>query len=79
MNSLREELASYAHDTWSRWMKYLFSKSTRNPDGSITIPPDLVSRWERQMTTYYSYLSEDEKESDRKEADAIREIVQDNL
>ena len=71
---LREKLAAYAHDAWSRWMKYLFSKSTKNPDGSVTIPKDLVDRWTRQMTTKYEDLPEKEKPSDRDEADTIGDI-----
>ena len=67
----REALADYAHDVWSRWMQYLFSKSKQNTDGSVTIPKDLVDRWKRQMTTSYLKLSEKEKDSDRDEADKI--------
>ncbi len=72
---MRESLAAHAHDMWSGWMKYLFSKSTLNLDGSFTIPPWAVSRWTRQMNTSYSELPEEEKESDRKEADGILKIV----
>jgi hypothetical protein len=50
-------------------MRYLFSKSVRNGDGSVTIPASLVARWERQMKTPYLRLSETEKQSDRQEAD----------
>lgn len=69
--TLREELADYAHDAWSGWMKYLFSKSTFNPDGSVTIPKESVDRWTMQMNTKYDDLPEDMKRSDRDEADVI--------
>jgi len=72
---IREKLANYAHHAWSGWMIYLFSKSTVNSDNSVTIPPGLVQRWMRQMKTDYSDLPEHEKESDRKEADSILEII----
>ena len=75
MPSLRERLASYAHVAWSGWMDYLFTKSRRNADGSVTISAELVSRWDRQRTTAYEYLSDREKESDRVEADRMLAIM----
>lgn len=72
---LREELAELAHDQWARWMKYLFSKGTFNEDGTWTMPRDSVLRWQRQMKTPYSELSEKEKESDRAEADKFLEVI----
>ena len=76
MTELRERLAEQAHDSWTSWMKYLFSKSTMNDDGSVTIPVALVGRWMRQMNTAYWNLSESEKESDRAEAVKILERIQ---
>lgn len=70
-----EPLADYAHSAWSNWMTYLFSKSTQNEDGSVTIPRELVERWTRQATTLYPGLPEGEKESDRKEAYVIIETI----
>ena len=72
----RELLAAYAHDeAWSGWMRYVFDKSTFNADGSVTIPTWAVERWGRQIATPYRELPEDEKESDRKEADRMLTIV----
>ncbi len=62
----REALAEYAHAAWSGWMHYLFSKC----DGSV-IPPWAVERWKRQAATAYPDLPEEEKDSDRAEADKI--------
>jgi hypothetical protein len=71
-SDLRERLAAYAHDAaWSRWMRHLFSVSKSNPDGSVTIPADKVERWKRQMETTYADLPEQERESDRSQADRI--------
>jgi len=72
---VREALAAYAHEAWSGWMRYMWSKSAPNADGSLTIPAWAVLRWERQMNTAYTDLPESERESDRKEADAILVIV----
>lgn len=74
-NELREQLAELCHKQWSGWMEYLFSKCMREvgqfdrDTGALIIPRQAVERWQRQMDTPYSGLSEDEKESDRKEAD----------
>jgi len=73
---LKENLADYAHTSWSGWMKYMFNKSKEMPDGSILIPPDLAQRWKRQANTTYDDLPESEKKSDRDEADKIISIFQ---
>lgn len=71
----RELLAAYAHEAWSGWMSYLFSKSTRNTDGSVTIPRWAVERWSRQASTKYALLPEEEKQSDRDEADRLLTVI----
>ncbi len=60
-----EALAAIQHEIWSHWMKYLFSISIENEDGTYTIRADKVKRWKKQLETTYSNLSEKEKESDR--------------
>ena len=74
-----EKLADYEHDRWSRWQKHLFSKCINNNDGSMTIPKEFVDRWTRQINTNYIDLSEQEKDSDRKEAIRIIECIKDNV
>lgn len=75
-NCTREHLASAVHDSWSHWMQHLFSKATDNTDGSVTIPPEFTARWKRQMKTEYDRLSEQEKESDRKQADKLLAAIE---
>ena len=76
-DKLREELAALAHEQWSGWMKYLFSKCGPGiSPGTAVIPKWGVDRWLRQMDTPYSSLSDSEKESERKEADRVLEIIQ---
>jgi hypothetical protein len=75
---LREKLAEYAHEAWSRWMRYLFSKSIVNSDGSVTIPASLVKRWARQMNTDYLMLLNSEQQSDILEADKMLSIMNAN-
>lgn len=72
---LQEQVADYAHEAWSGWMRYLFEKSTRQDDGTVVIPASLVERWTRQMQTPYAELPESEKASDRKEARKIIYII----
>lgn len=62
---VRERLAALCHDQWSGWMDHLFGKL----DGSNRIPTWASHRWKTQMTTPYDKLSEEEKDSDRREAD----------
>lgn len=75
MGSLRERLATLAHEQWSGWMMYMFNECTRNEDGTVTVPAWAVERWQRQMTTPYRQLPEDERESDRRQADRVLAIV----
>lgn len=72
---MREALADLCHKQWSGWMEYLFSKGTFNEDGTWTMPQWAVDRWQRQMNTSYSDLSEPEQESDRRQADKFIEVV----
>ena len=70
----KEKLAAYAHEAWSGWMAYLFSKC-EGVDGGMLIPQSLVDRWKRQSETPYAELPDGEKASDRKEAAVMLEIV----
>ncbi|MCP1561894.1 UNVERIFIED_ORG: hypothetical protein M2438_005401 [Methylobacterium sp. SuP10 SLI 274] len=67
LESLVEELAAIEHDRWSHWQKYVHSKAARQPDGSLVIPAELVTRWDKQISTTYAELSDKEKESDREQ------------
>ena len=67
-------MAQYAHDVWSRWMKYLFTKGRLNKSGSFTIKKDSVDRWQRQMNTDFYDLPDEEKESDFAEAKTILDL-----
>ena len=73
--NMRESLAELAHEQWSGWMEYLFSKGTFNEDGTWTMPEWAVNRWVIQMGMPYNRLSEEEKESDRKEADKFLGVI----
>ena len=72
---MREKLASLQHDIWSHWMAHLFACCEPTEDMGMIIPQDKVERWARQMNTLYSGLSEDEKKSDRDQADKIIKLI----
>lgn len=83
---IREQLAKLAHEQWSGWMKYMFSKcpvykanSVQAEDGTLIIPKWAVDRWMGQAKTPYGRLSEGEKDSDRSEADRFLALFQAEL
>jgi hypothetical protein len=67
LHEAMEELADIEHERWSHWQRFLHGKAVRQTDGSLVIPADLVSRWERQMQARYADLTEGEKEGDREQ------------
>ena len=64
-DQLREELADLEHEQWAHWTEYMLANLT----------PENVTRWERQCRTPYSALTEREKNSDRKWADKVLEVL----
>ena len=72
IDALLDTLADIEHSRWAKWQRYLHSKATKQPDGALLIPAELVKRWERQIETPYHSLSEQEKDSDR---DQVREYL----
>lgn len=75
MIDLREELAALAHEQWSGWMRYMFNVCPDREGGHKEIPASLVIRWQRQVDTAYADLPEEEKESDRQEADRVLALL----
>ncbi|SRR5258708_2464369 len=73
---LIEALADKEHASWARWMRYLFSRCTRNPDGGLVISVDDAVHWLLQTVTDYAWLTDAEKESDRKEVAHILPIIE---
>jgi hypothetical protein len=67
LEGLIERLAAAEHERWAHWQRYMHSKAERRPDGALVLPPELVARWEAQISTHYADLSEAEKESDREQ------------
>lgn len=66
-HQLVEALADIEHMRWAHWQRYLHDACIEQADGSLTIPVDLVKRWERQIRLRYADLDDSEKESDREQ------------
>lgn len=76
LSDLIEELAAIEHESWAHWQRYVHDQCLAGPDGSLIIPPELVMRWERQISTRYEDLSEKEKNSDREQVQRVVPVVQ---
>ncbi|QOT19786.1 hypothetical protein [Paenarthrobacter sp. YJN-5] len=63
-----EITAAVEHARWAHWQKYLHEQCSALEDGSLVIPSHLVRRWEQQIATPYADLSDQEKNSDRDQA-----------
>lgn len=69
MDNMGERLAALEHEQWAHWTKYMLDNlSTEN-----------IKRWRQQIKTPYSELSEKEKDSDRKWAIKVTDIMVDEL
>ncbi len=73
---VREKLAAVQHEIWSHSIQSLFSVGAYNPDGSYTIPREEVERWQLQMKAQYKDFTEDEKNSDREQADLVLDALE---
>lgn len=67
LDDIIDELAHIEHERWAHWQRYMHGKCEHRADGTLVIPADLVTQWERQIATPYCELSEAEKESDREQ------------
>jgi hypothetical protein len=74
-DALRRKLAAIEHGRWADWQCWLHDMCTPHPDGSLTIPAELVERWERQIATSYAELSEAEQRSDMEQVDRYWPLI----
>lgn len=80
LDELLETLASVEHERWSHWQRYMHSKCVpQGDDGALLIPADFVKRWEKQIATPYSELTNEEKESDREQVRKYLPLIVDAL
>lgn len=83
---IREKLADIEHQRWAKWQAYLHSKLYPLGESELSLnnhllvmPTELHQRWERQIVTPYSELSEKEKESDREQVDMYFPIIEEMI
>lgn len=83
---IREKLADIEHQRWAKWQAYLHSKLYSLGESELSLnnhllvmPTELYQRWERQIATPYSELSEKEKESDREQVDMYFPIIEEMI
>jgi hypothetical protein len=60
VSDIFETLAAIEHERWADWQRYVHGLCVQGQ-----IPQQHYDRWERQISTPYDQLSEQEKESDR--------------
>lgn len=74
---LFELLAESEHERWALWQRHVHRTCIKRDDGSILIPAGTVARWERQISTPYSELSEEERNSDRRQVNRYWSLIRD--
>lgn len=74
--ALKEQLAAAEHQRWAHWQSYMHEHGQRNPDGSLTLPADLVRQWDGQIERTYNELSDSEKNSDREQVDRYLPLIE---
>lgn len=79
LNNLVDILAAKEHERWSHWQKYMHAQGIKQADGALLMPADLVARWEKQISTEYRLLTEQEKESDRDQVRKYLPVIADAI
>lgn len=74
---LKETLAKIEHQRWSDWQSWCHKVLRENcPSKKLE---KVLKRWDKQIATPYSELSEKEKDSDRKQVDRYWELIAQEL
>lgn len=74
----KEKLAAIEHERWADWQKWCHSVLRRS--GELTEGADeILQRWDKQIATPYSELSEAEKQSDRDQVDRYWSLIEEYI
>jgi hypothetical protein len=81
---LREKLAAIEHERWADWQKWMHQKVVYayacyhcGDDASMfRLPVEAMHRWNKQIETPYSELSELEKASDMEQVDRYWHLIE---
>ena len=79
LNELLDALAAIEHERWAHWQRHMHDQASKQSDGSLVIPANLVARWEKQIDTDFVSLSDEEKESDREQVRKYLPLIVDAL
>ena len=77
--ALVNKLAAIEHERWAHWQRYMHGKASRQDDGALVIPAELVARWEKQIETPYANLSAADQESDKEQVERYLPIIEEAL
>lgn len=72
---LREKLAAIEHERWADWQKWMH-KVLRDAHDPSPEYGDIMERWDRQIETPYSELSDKEKASDMEQVDRYWHLIE---
>lgn len=78
LDDLKEQLAAIEHERWADWQRYVHSKlvTTDNHDRWYHLRRLWFNRWQRQIDTPYSELTEKEKASDMEQVDRYWPLIE---
>ena len=77
LSELREKLAAIEHERWSDWQKWchkILRENLRYNDMETNLE-EILERWEKQIATPYSKLSNKEKASDMEQVDRYWPLI----
>lgn len=79
-DELREKLAAIEHERWSDWQKYMQSLATpdfnQEAETLFTYTTTQFARWNKQIETPYSELSDREKASDMEQVERYWPLIE---
>lgn len=76
--ALREKLAAIEHERWSDWQAWCHKvlREQLNPEGLDNALEGVLARWDRQISTNYADLTDDEKASDMQQVDRYWPLIE---
>lgn len=72
---LREKLAAIEHERWADWQKWCHQVLRENMGANADLEK-ILERWDRQIATPYSELSDQEKASDMEQVDRYWHLIE---
>jgi hypothetical protein len=77
---LKEKLAAIEHERWADWQKWCHQVIRENMPLEVMIKLDpILERWDKQIITPYSRLSDKEKTSDMEQVDRYWPLIQEYI